>query len=149
MVSLPTYKQFSGLRLRDFSKANLHQFESWQYAGREWVGEGIIGFPFTEFLCPVQKPGAVGAVCLNLESLPAELSQNILAWLAIPLQQGSSRDEIESQFGAPVSVLHFVEDRETLVYRLGERDRYEASFTIHQRDGLIHLTMIKTTLLKR
>ncbi|MGV9806208.1 hypothetical protein [Micromonospora chersina] len=135
---------FGRLRLADFMAAeHLEQLRGWEYLERCWVGEA---WGFTEWLRLESAPEVTRSVAIGLVALPESTVQNMTGALRLPLRAGLNQQEITGVLGEPTGTERFVPDRVTLVFRIGAAECYELSCTVHEEQGLIHLTMHPTPL---
>ena len=135
---------FGRLRLADFIAAeHLEQLRGWEYLERCWVGEAS---GFTEWLRLESAPEVTRSVAIDLVALPEPTTQSMIDALRLPLRAGLDQQEITGVFGEPTGSERFVQDRVTLVFRIGAAEPYELSCTVHEEQGLIYLTMHSTPL---
>ncbi|MGW1059158.1 hypothetical protein [Micromonospora rubida] len=138
------HNAFGRLRLADFIGAvHLEQLRGWEYLERCWVGEAS---GFTEWLRLESDPEVTRSVAMDLVALPKPTVQNVVDALRLPLRAGLDQHEITAVFGEPTEVQRFVQDRVTLIFRIGAVESYELGCTLHQEQGLAYLTMHPTPL---
>ncbi|MFG3699522.1 hypothetical protein ACGF5C_16600 [Micromonospora sp. NPDC047620] len=139
-----SHDAFGRLRLADFIAAeHLEQLRGWEYLDRCWVGEAS---GFTEWLRLESAPEVTRSVAIDLVALPESTVQSMIDTLRLPLRAGQDHQEITGVFGKPTGTQRFVRDRVTLVFRIGAAEPYELRCTVHEEQGLIHLTMHPTPL---
>ncbi|TDB69580.1 hypothetical protein [Micromonospora sp. KC723] len=139
-----SHDAFGRLRLADFIRAeHLEQLRGWEYLERCWIGEAS---GFTEWLRLESAPEVTRSVAMDLVALPEATLQSMIGALRLPLRAGLDQQEITAVFGEPTETQRFVQDRVTLVFRIGAVEPYELGCTVHEEQGLIYLTMHPTPL---
>jgi hypothetical protein len=151
MLGLIDYPAFGAMRLQDFvppndpRRAEIDEFDDWEYRGSAWIGEGY--GVFTVFLRPKNSPTALGAITLDLENLPDDIQASVLSSVGLPVRPGATRDHLQGTLGLPDREQRFMPDRITLDFRVGATDQYLVSLTVHQDRGLLFVEMIRADLL--
>jgi hypothetical protein len=139
-----SHDAFGRLRLADFIAAeHLEQLRGWEYLDHSWVGEAS---GFTEWLRLESDPEVTRSVAIDLVALPEPTLQSMTDALRLHLRAGLDQQEITGVFGEPTDTQGFVQDRVTLIFRIGAVEPYELGCTVHQEQGLIYLTMHPTPL---
>jgi hypothetical protein len=146
-VELIPYNEFARLRLALFypDASELVPLENWEFMGSVWVGEAD---GFTEFLRPEEKPDELGSIEIDLSSIQEDIGAAILDKIHLPLQRGMLFEQVAQHLGPPESTDAFVSDRKTYNFTLGSISSYCISCTVHESEGLIHVTVIRRDLLR-
>lgn len=147
-MKLIHYSQFAKLRLHQFCKVDLVESESadWEWMGGLWFCDAI---GFTWFGRLREKPNETGAVEIDLSALTARQSASILAALRLPLRAGMSDKAILKILGEPWKTVTFVRDRKTHEFRVGARQRYQVSCTVHNKKGLIFISVVREDVVSK
>ncbi len=104
---------------------------------------------FTWFGRLREMPDETGALEIDLSALTARQSASILAALQLPLHVGMSDKAIVKVLGEPLKTLTFVRDRKTHEFAVGSRQRYQVSCTVHNKKGLIFVSVAREDVLSR
>jgi len=105
-----------------------------------WWYEGI---GYTWFGRLESKPRSTAGLEIYFEELSASLAKKILRAAGLPVSPGMRLAELRRLIGVPVGVDQFVSDRKTYAFIIGGRNRYRVRCTVHQRQGLIHVSAIR------
>lgn len=145
-MELIPYDEFARLRLAQFypETAELAPLENWEFMGGVWVGEAD---GFTEFLRPEDRPEELGSIEIDLSAIQEEIGTAILDKIHLPLSHGMAFEEVTHHLGHPKVTNVFVADRKSYDFIVGSDFPYHVSCTIHESDGLIHVTVIRRDLL--
>lgn len=132
------YSAFHRLRLSAFVPANeIVPLANWEFDDRLWLGEAS---GFSEWLRLESSPEKLGSLALG-EELPQSVWAQVLEQLGLPLNLGMGRAAIEATLGSPQEERCYTPDRVTIEYRIGHRERYRVSCTVHEEKGLIYLVV--------
>jgi hypothetical protein len=147
-VRLISYSSLAPLRLRQFipSERRIVEHGGFEWMGGLWIYEGIA---FTWFGRLEGAPEITAGLELNFEELEQSTLQRILAAVELPVTSGMNSSELESVLGQRYVTQIFAADRQTYVFRLGDSDPYEVSCTIHEDQGLIHVSLIRNDVRRR
>ncbi|MDB4951766.1 MAG: hypothetical protein JWM27_4415 [Gemmatimonadetes bacterium] len=139
-----SYADFSRLRLAHFVRdpGEVADLDDWEFMEDLWVGEAM---GFTEWLRLAEEPDVLRSLSLDMPTLSDSVAGRVLDALDLPVHYGMSLSEVVHRLGEPTDVLRFGRDRTTYEFRVGERDVYDLSCTIHHRDGLIYLVVMAPT----
>ncbi len=145
-MELIAYEEFARLRLTQFypNALQLAGLENWEFMGGMWVGEAD---GFTEFLRPEDRPDELGSIEIDLSALPEHIGTAILEKIQLPLRRGMAFEQVTQQLGTPEITDVFIVDRKSYEFTVGSAFRYYVSCTIHESEGLIHVTVIRKDLL--
>lgn len=141
-LEIISHDDFGCLRLSHFLASDaVREVSGWEYMDDEWIAE-VAGF--TEVLRPAHSADVVRAVSLDLDDLPAETQDDLLAALCLPLRRGMVLGELISVLGDPVMTLRFphVLDRRTYVFDVGVQSRYTVQCTVRESTGLSYVTVM-------
>lgn len=145
-MQLISYDQFGKLRLRDFARndAAIGEVSDWEWMGACWHNEGI---GFTSFSRHVSTPDQTGGLEISFNELSADSSQLLLRTIGLPLRPGMSTTEVLSVMGSPADTHQYVSDRRSYEYSVGISEPYVVSCTVHDTEGLMYVTVIRSDLL--
>jgi hypothetical protein len=147
-MELISYEQFGKLRLRDFIQdpAAVGETTDWEWMGSSWVNEGI---GFTSFSRHASTPDETGGLELSFPELSSDTTQQILAFIGLPVHPGMRHDQVRSCFGEPITTHQFVRDRRTYDFTVGSAQPYIVRCTVQETDGLIHVSVVRPDLISR
>jgi hypothetical protein len=147
-MPLISHSQFSRLRLRRFLPSRLRVVEQdgFEWMNGLWLYEGL---GFTWFGRLETAPDATAGVELFFEELPRPVAKRILYRIGLPICPGMKLRDISGALGKPQDTQVFCDDRKTYVFALGGRRGYEVCCTAHQKDGLIHVSIIRADVRRR
>ncbi|WP_088329859.1 hypothetical protein [Lacimicrobium sp. SS2-24] len=140
-----SHRDFARLRLSHFlAPESVEEFDSWQFMGREWLGEAVGA---TEFLRSKVSPSDTRLISLDLLNLPPHKTTQILQCLDIPLRAGMSEAEVIALLGKPAKVHNFLPDRKALDYQWFQPDPYQVTLTLFKEQGLGKLLLLAEDVL--
>ena len=142
MMELISHEEFGRLRLRQFVPSTIiNELAGWEYMNEEWVGEAA---GFTAVLRLAREPDVVRSIELDLNDLPEDTANTMLTALKLPLRKGMTVEQITAFLGAPTKQLNFPSagDRTTYEFGVGNRWRYEVACTLHEKEGLVFLSIM-------
>jgi hypothetical protein len=147
-MELIPYDQFAALRLRNFvpNPATVSEETGWEWMGSLWINEGI---GFTSFSRHVTTPNETGGLEINFPELPPDAVQRLLSTIGLPLSPGMIDEEVIAALGKPTKTDHFVSDRQTHNFTIGSAQPYRVSCTVHEKNGLIFVTVVRPDLVSR
>jgi hypothetical protein len=141
-LRLPSYSEFARLRLRQFlpPETEICDLNGFEWNNGLWIHEGI-GFTWFGRLesAPLETAGLELNFC---ELTPLALSR-MLGVLGLRLGAGMSSSDVMAAAGPPLKTLNFVSDRVTTMHEVGAADRFILGCTVHNVDGLIHVSLIR------
>ena len=147
-MKLIPYSKFAKLRLHQFCKTDIVASDSadWEWMNGLWFCDAV---GFTWFGRLRELPDETGALEIDLSALTARQSASILAALQLPLHAGMSGKAVVKVLGEPLKTLTFVRDRKTHEFGVGSRQRYQVSCTVHNKKGLIFVSVAREDVLSR
>ncbi len=147
-MQLISYDQFSKLRLRDFVAEGtpIGKVSVWEWMGSCWHNEGI---GFTSFSRHVSTPDQTGGLEIAFTELSDNISQRLLNTIGLPLRPGMNTTDVLSVMGTPVETQQLAPDRRSYEFTAGVPQPYLVSCTVHDTDGLIHVSIVRPDLLNR
>lgn len=132
-------KEFHKLRLKDLLiDRNINRVWNFEYLGRTWFGETYI---FSHALRTYSNPFKTKSIALDISELSEKEKQNISSKLNLDIDSFQSQENCNLQFGEPISIETYTDDRKTFVYFTNGSSSYELGFTILNNGGLIYFTM--------
>jgi hypothetical protein len=135
------YNDFSKLRLANFlsKETCVNNCAGYQFMGDVWTGQTV---GFTECLQLQSNARDTQSISLDLNGLDSESINKIIALLGLDIYKGMEQEQVIETFGTPLTTERFMNDRQTFIYIVGNKEQYYLSLTIHQSDGLIYVTMM-------
>ena len=132
-------KEFHNLRLKDFLiDRDINRVWSYEYLGRTWFGETYI---FSHVLRTYSNPFKTKSIALSISELSEKEKQKISSKLNLDINSFQSQESCNLQFGEPISIETYTDDRKTFVYFIDGLSSYELEFTILNNGGLVYFTM--------
>jgi len=138
------HDDFAKLRLSDFiDPALIDEFDNWKFLGRSWFGE-VYGF--TQWLRPHSAPNELGALSLDLATLPEAVSLACLGELVIPLAPGMKLANVKAAIGTPIEQKKYRDDCTSYQFRTRGRQRYDIVCTILDGGPMTFIEIARTGL---
>ena len=141
-MPLIPYSKFSKLRCKRFFPAGT---EISAHGGFEWMN-GIWkyeGVGFTWFGCLESDPNRTAGLEVYFDEVPPTTQRRLLRALGLPISSGMKITQLRQRLGIPDSTDVFASDRKTHNFVLGKRNAFRVSCTVHNRSGLVHVSMIR------
>jgi hypothetical protein len=147
MNSPISYAQFGRLRLRRFlpASARIVEHDGFEWMHGLWCYEGI---GFTWFGRLETSRHITSGLELYFQEISKVGAKRILATLGVSVYPNMRMTELTKLLGKPQDTLIFASDRKTPVFEIGARHKYQLSCTVHNRRGLIHMSIIRSDVLK-
>jgi hypothetical protein len=151
-MELIPYSQFAKLRLRQFVAKNVEisKTDGWEWMEGYWINEGAYGF--TSFSREEDTTDETGGLEMDFSELPKDSAQRLLDAIRLPLRAGMKLKEVYAVLGEPKkkdTLGKYVHDRQTDEFEIGFSQSYHVSCTVHKKNGLIYLSVIRGDVLKR
>ena len=145
---LPSYNALGSMRLRALLHGDnrLVEHDGFSWMGGQWVYEGI---GFTWFGRLEDQPEITQGVEIDFGEISPEAAARILDALGLPLYFGMQLDQIKEFLGPIDTTQRFVDDRATYNFRVGNPESYQVGCTVHEADGLIHVSLIRSDTRRR
>jgi hypothetical protein len=141
-LRLPSYSEFSRLRLRHFlpPETEICDLKGFEWCNGVWIHEGI---GFTWFGRLQSAPLETAGLELDFSELSPQTLSHMLRALGLTLGAGMSSSDVMATVGMPLKTLNFVSDRVTTMHDVAAADRFILGCTVHNKDGLIHVSLIR------
>jgi hypothetical protein len=148
-MDLISYQEFARLRAAQFlpDGTPVYQNDGYEWMGGFWINEGIRGF--TSVSRHEDMPDEAGGLEIDFSDLPQSAILSMLDTIHLPLRPGMTLQEVQSFLGEPEHTDVFVADRKSYDFTVGSRFAYHVSTTIHEKDGLIHVAVIRKDVLSK
>ena len=147
-ATLPPYDAFGSMRLRALLGGDdrLVEHDAFSWMGGQWTYEGI---GFTWFGRLEDQPEITQGVEIAFDEITPERAAQILRALGLPLYSGMQLKQIQEILGQIQTTQRFVPGRSTFNFRVGAPESYQVSCTVHETDGLVHVSMIRSDTRRR
>jgi hypothetical protein len=145
---LPPYDALGSMRLRALLHEDdrLVEHDGFSWMRGQWIYEGI---GFTWFGRLEDQPEITQGVEIAFDEISPEIATRILGALGLPLCPGMQLQQINEVLGQIETTVRFVPDRATYNFRVGTPESYQVGCTVHETDGLIHVSLIRSDTRRR
>ena len=142
------YAELAPLRLRALlpATANVFEHDGWEWMGLRWWYEGC---GFTWFGRLEAEPKSTVAFELYFQEMDPQQQRGLLRSLDLNLEPGSTLAAVEAELGASASEHNFVVGQTTYEFLVGKMEPYVIRATVHNTEGLLHVSAIKAALVMR
>jgi hypothetical protein len=142
-TKLPSYKKLGSMRLRTMLDVDdqLVEHDGFSWMGGQWLYEGI---GLTWFARLEEEPEVTQGIEIAFDEISPGMAVRILDALGLPLFPRMELEQVKEALGQVETTKRFVPDRATYNFRVGTSEAYEISCTIHETEGLIHFSLIRS-----
>lgn len=147
-ATLPSYDAFGSMRLRALlcGDDRLVEHGGFSWMGGQWIYEGV---GFTWFGRLEDQPEITQGAEIAFDEISPEMAAQVLGALGLSLYSGMQLEQINEVLGKIQTTERFVSDRATYNFRVGTPESYQVSCTVHETDGLIHVSLIRSDTQRR
>lgn len=145
---LPPYNALGSMRLRALLHGDdrLVEHDGFSWMGGQWIYEGV---GFTWFGRLEDQPEITQGVEIAFDEISPDIAARILGALGLPLCSGMQIEQLNEVLGQIETTERFVSDRATYNFRVGTPESYQVGCTVHETDGLIHVSLIRSDTRRR
>ena len=131
------------MRLRSFVPpgTEIAELSYFKWMEGQWLHEGV---GFTWFGRLVERPDETAGLELLFKELDGASIDRVLQFLQLPLRPGMRLEQLHDLFGWPGTTNVFTSDRKTYNFRIGSGEQYQVGCTVHDEQGLIHVSVIRS-----